>query len=924
MSFKSSTILGLLVKLYKSTYIMIIIFLSYLVILITSILFARPINAAAYQSVSRYFANGAEVSLQWDGINGFEGIYFKALTDQKATLIIDGLPFNFNSAPRPEILRPMLEKRIRTRAVENLGGHRRAYLISLYREKTEFLILVNDQGQIFDLDIDTDSGALKRRKSGSTIYEVRSIMVADQPYLLVKFIRRAARHNGPLYLVKTDGSSSLLASDFETVIKVRVVVNAIVINDSNPIPVDSTRFVPPKALPLINMDQFFQRAWQQKPRPPASKRTGSPAIIPIQPAPTGNGCSGSGCGSGGSKKPRPLPVVTIPKPQGPYPVPRYLIPRTDDVRIVRDKQGEEIDPIEFVEEKFPNLTERLGKDSRAVELLESDRDSILQIRKTLTRNENGNILIVGDSGVGKTKLAHAFVKKVARGEIPEIPANTPVYLITPSALSAGASYVGEFETRVQALLESLKMKPAILFVDNLHSMRGTGTSEGKTSDFFDLIVPSLLDGSIRIIGTSSYDQWNAAVEGNQSLRDAFQLVTKAAPNQGETISIMDAWAVESQYPSLPRNVLERIIELSNRFRADGNQPRKAIDLLQEVYAEDRFSNSPNPSNIDESFVDRVAVRILHIPILELDPVRRAEKLSELPEQLDAKIIGHSNVKRAIVTHTQIAYAGLHHDKPKMTLILAGLKGQAKTTIAGTYAEIMELPFVRIDLTEVSSKEELYGQMSRALRKNAHTVFLLDEFEKAELYLRNALLRVTDSGKFSISEGLNTKGGATTTMIDATNATLFIATNAGSNYLEGHRGSSFNPDDFSQKLRADGLSEFLVDRADEILPVWAPDQDDFRRIIELHFDREIERIRSQYPKLTIDLRDRDAIIDAYAEAFFVDNTSPREVLQTIKKDLLVDTATHVINLHLTPNACVTLQARRLPNRTGRSTIGFSQI
>ncbi len=546
------------------------------------------------------------------------------------------------------------------------------------------------------------------------------------------------------------------------------------------------------------------------------------------------------------------------------------------------------------------------------------------IEQKLLRQQSGNIVILGESGVGSTELGKMLVNRIVEGEIPEIPADTVVYKIDAASFAAGIKYVGTFEFKVKTLKEALKARPSILFIDNLHSLSGAGTTNRNNQDFFTLIQEELADGSIRVIGTSRPDDWERAMAGREDIASCFDTVNKDHPTTEQTVIMLENWISRYEYPQVPRELLTYIVELSNRLDPIGSQPRKAIKFLDEMFAHARRHNPQ--AKFDRKYIEQVTVLRYQIDPSEFDPEARRIRIGGLRAGLDRIVIGNDLIKDELVRLTKIAVTGLaDQDKPRIRLLMGGDKGLAKTTLAFAYGEVMGLPVERIemnnyDLHSLNKPEDLLRKIAKAVRKNPFAVIFLDEFEKASIDVQQSVLAAFDKGQFSVLENPHGGSNQSSVRVNVKKASFLLATNAGKDYLKS--GRTFSEVDYRNFLAQDGISEFIIDRMQAVVPAMVPTKEQFTATLKLHLARIRKEISRAHPGLTIRINNVAKLLSQYTEAYHGESALIRPAIEALAKTVRETTADKI--LAGTVSGCVRLNIRKPTGiKSARVRVGFAQ-
>jgi ATP-dependent Clp protease ATP-binding subunit ClpA len=469
-----------------------------------------------------------------------------------------------------------------------------------------------------------------------------------------------------------------------------------------------------------------------------------------------------------------------------------------------------VDAVGAVEERYRNLTREYLQHPTAFSPI--DPNVLKQVRKAIEKRDIRGIALLGPAGAGKSETVSSLVAMIARGEVAGIPRTWSVLEVNAASLMAGNNLVGESEQRLAEIMAACREKPYILFMDEIHSMAsvgGKGAGSGEANTFFQTLKPAMARGEIFVLGASTEREFSEAFASDQALYQRFIQVPLVPPSDDKLMNVLETWISRHGLPPIDRSVLDRVVGLSNEFDSLSAQPRRSTRLLDDLYAElavdGRRAASPTVADVENA-----AATLYQMDRAMLDPALRRERLQKLVTQLDEIIIGQDDAKRALVEAATISLAGAHDPKrPRLALLFAGPRGVGKTELAKEFAKALGLPFKIIEMGQYTgehSPAELASEVGSALRINGQTVIILDEFEKASPQAQNALLSALQEGEFSV--------GKAKQAVSSRNASFIITTNAAQARIVAHPGLSDSL--LREALRADGVSEFLLDRVNQVV------------------------------------------------------------------------------------------------------------
>jgi ATP-dependent Clp protease ATP-binding subunit ClpA len=463
-------------------------------------------------------------------------------------------------------------------------------------------------------------------------------------------------------------------------------------------------------------------------------------------------------------------------------------------------------------------------------------EEIQRIIQILSRRRKNNPILVGDSGVGKTAIAEGLAKSIVENRVPKSLANTTVYSLDMASLLAGTKFRGDFEERLKLVIQALEKKNehdgSILFIDEIHTIIGAGATSGGSLDASNLLKPALSRGTIRCMGSTTFDEYRKYFEKDQALNRRFQKIDVLEPNVEDSVLILSGLISkfeEHHQVKYPDAVIRAAVELSHKHVADRKLPDKAIDVIDEVGAYLRLKpESALGAVVSLDDVELIVSKIARIPQKSIS-INEKEKLRHLDRDLKLMIYGQDEAVDKVSNALILARSGLGHpDKPIANFMFNGPTGVGKTELARQLAHIMGINFIRIDMSEYMEKHTVSkligappgyvgfdqgGVLTDAIHKNPYSVLLMDEIEKAHPDVFNILLQVMDHGSLSDSNGRKS---------DFRNVILIMTSNAGAKEMEagsiglsGAREGEINSSKRDQAVRNFFTPEFR-NRLDAII------------------------------------------------------------------------------------------------------------
>jgi ATP-dependent Clp protease ATP-binding subunit ClpA len=517
----------------------------------------------------------------------------------------------------------------------------------------------------------------------------------------------------------------------------------------------------------------------------------------------------------------------------------------------------------------------------------SSQERIQQIFRSLIKKEVGSAKVLGPAGTGKTTLIKQMISELAAGRGPEALQNTAFLMIDPAALSSGTKFVGTMDTKIGAMLALSREFKIVWVVDEAHTLRGAGAHSGNSNDIMQLLKAGLTEGYFRMIGLSTDHEWNAAFAGDPALNQRFGEVKLTEPAGDALRVILSRWMKKHSFPEMEPKVLDMIINLSSEFNAEGAQPRKGTLLIEEIFAEQSLKGTPSSPSSDE--VKTAAQRLYNLHLDHFDRAKMRARLDNMPKALSQSVIGQISAKNALVDAVTLSIAGMEDkNKPKGRKIFAGPKGQGKTELIMAFGKAMELPVARIVMTKYTSAhqtEELKREIAQALRRNALSVLFFDEIEKAHPSIQKDLLDVLDSGRFTVTEKSNGGSSPITVDVNVRNAYVFMATNAGANYIDTlPEKAKYNAVDMRASMHQDGLNDLVLDRMDGVVPFFYLSRQEYRQVIVTQIRSILSSYRKNNAETQVTLENLRGFIDQTVKDSFREKMSNREALTTLSENL----------------------------------------
>ena len=423
-----------------------------------------------------------------------------------------------------------------------------------------------------------------------------------------------------------------------------------------------------------------------------------------------------------------------------------------------------------LEKYCTNLNKRADID--AIDCLIGRKSEIERTIEILCRRKKNNAILVGEPGVGKTAIAEGLAIRIINNDVPEILKDSIIYSLDIGSLVAGTKFRGDFEERIKNLLEELKNnRNAILFIDEIHTIIGAGSTTTGAIDASNLLKPALARGDLRCIGSTTFKEYHNNFEKDMALVRRFQKVIVSEPDEDTTLEILKG--LKENYEkhhnvTYELSALKAAITLSQRFINDRHLPDKAIDLIDEAGSRSKISNkSKHKTVITQKDIEQLLASIMNIPTIrvESDDIMQLKKLSG---NLKTHIFGQDEAIESLCASIKLSHAGLRKGaRPTGCYMFAGQTGVGKTELAKQLANFSGMKLLKFDMSEFVESNSVSkllgsasgyvgfdqgGMLTSEVDKFPYSVVLFDEIEKAHHEIFNLLLQIMDEGRLTDSTG----------------------------------------------------------------------------------------------------------------------------------------------------------------------------
>ena len=514
-----------------------------------------------------------------------------------------------------------------------------------------------------------------------------------------------------------------------------------------------------------------------------------------------------------SLDPRDLFISILSEKQSPacYLLSVHGITRESVVQYLSDPEIQEIP--ENVKSNKPSKQERLLKKFCAnlneqaatgeIDPIVGREEQLEALTQTIARRKKNNVVLVGESGVGKTAIAEGLAYLINEDSVPDIIKDHTVYSLDIGALLAGTKFRGDFEERLKEVLDILESRDnTILFIDEIHMIMGAGNAGQGAMDVANLLKPALQKGKLRCIGSTTYEEYREHFEKDKALNRRFYKVDvpEPTPEDAKRIIVNSIPAYELYHNiAYTQDALHGAVDLTHQYWHNKFLPDKAFDVLDAAAARQKLLPAEQQKPVlDLDDIRYEVARMTRIPIDQLvltkDSEYKKEQQIDIEQALRVKVFGQDEALERLADSIYIAKAGLKDpNKPIGNYLFTGPTGVGKTETAKQLSEIMSMELVRFDMSEYQERHTVakligappgyvgYGEggqgsglLINKLEEHPNCILLLDEIEKAHPDVSNVLLQIMDNGMISSSDGKS---------VSARNAIVILTSNLGARDAE---------------------------------------------------------------------------------------------------------------------------------------------
>lgn len=559
---------------------------------------------------------------------------------------------------------------------------------------------------------------------------------------------------------------------------------------------------------------------------------------------------------------------------------------------------------------------------------------ISRMIQVLSRKTKNNPVLVGEAGVGKTALALGLAQRIASGEVPFELADMRILELDMMSVVAGTRFRGDFEERMNQIIDEIEADgKIILFIDELHTIIGSGSGIDSTLDAANILKPALARGTLHMVGATTQVEYQKHIEKDAALSRRFAKITIEEPSVSETIDILKG--LRSSYEDYHRvtitdDAVETAVKAAHRYLTSKNLPDSAIDLLDEAsatvqvrikkeakreitpldealisgdigaavkqYKANQKAKFPKPALVDADQIMQTLSRLSGIPVEKMTQTDSKRYLN-LESELHKRVIGQDEAVSAISRAIRRNQSGIRTGKrPIGSFMFLGPTGVGKTELAKALAEVLfddESALLRFDMSEYMEKfaasrlngappgyvgYDEGGELTEKVRNKPYSVLLFDEIEKAHPDIFNVLLQVLDDGVLTDSRGRK---------VDFSNTIIIMTSNLGATALRDDKTVGFGVKDIPhnhQAMQSRIMEELkkayrpeFINRIDEKVVFHSLEEEQLREIVKIM----VKPLVSALAEKGIDLKFQPAALKHLAKDGYDVEMGARPLRRTIQ-------------------------------------------
>lgn len=545
------------------------------------------------------------------------------------------------------------------------------------------------------------------------------------------------------------------------------------------------------------------------------------------------------------------------------------------------------------------------------------QDVVDEIVLVLGRKIKNNVIMIGDPGVGKTAVAEGLAHMIVNNKVPDVIKDHVIYSVDVGSLIAGSKYRGDFEERLKILLGVLeKNNKAIMFIDEAHMMHGAGTAGQGGVDLANLLKPHLARGDLKVIASTTWEEYRKHFEKDRALMRRFARVTIEEPSIDHAKEIMHG--LKDQFEGyhnvkITDSAVEASVDYSVKYITDRQLPDKSIDVLDRACSKAKIFDAFK--DVETKDVQEQVSKISGVKFESIIQTK-TESLEHLNKNIKTQVFGQDEVIDKMVDTVLVAQAGLKQEnKPIGSFLCVGPTGCGKTETARKLAEGMNISLVKFDMSEYQEKHAVAkligappgyvgyddgqtgaGQLVNELEKHPNAVILFDEVEKAHKDVMTILLQAMDDAVITASNGKKVK---------LNNSIIIMTSNLGAEDMQSNTlgfMDTTSQHDGEKEVNAFFSPEFR-NRLDAVLRFKSLSKKTMLYIVDKFIAQLSEQIKDKGIAITLDQTAKDQLLEEGFDSKMGARPLQRVINTRIKlplsKKILFESLTNK-NIHITFN------------------------
>ena len=568
---------------------------------------------------------------------------------------------------------------------------------------------------------------------------------------------------------------------------------------------------------------------------------------------------------------------------------------------------------EILEEYCTNLNKQVN-DGKVDPVIGREYE-LEEIAQVLARRHKSNVLMIGDPGVGKTAIAEGLAYKIVEGSVPNYLQKYTVYNLEIGNLLAGTKYRGEFEEKLKDVLAALANKGnCILFIDEAHQMKGAGSGGSSSVDFANMIKPALSKGGIKVIASTTYEEYTQSFEKDRALMRRFYKLNIDEPSADVAKDILRGIRPHLEKfhgGSITDEAIDSAVDLSIRYQTDKRLPDKAIDLIDMSCAKLKILDQEFV--VSKSHIVDTISKATKIPVETLGETSNTKVVVDLESNVKEHLFGQDSAVDQVLEKIYIAKAGIKDiSKPIGNFLFLGPTGTGKTELCKLLSEHLQMKLLRFDMSEYQEKHSIAklvgappgyvgyedsnlggGLLISEIEKNPNAIILMDEIEKAHPDVSNILLQIMDNGFVTGSNGKKA---------DARNTMLIMTSNLGA------ADNELNNIGFGRSLEKDGEDDSAVkkffkpefrNRLDAIIKFNKLDKLSMKKIVA----KFLGELNNLLAERQIKIRSTESLIEHLVEVGFDSKMGARPLARKINELIKVPLSKKILFDNVVANSTI---------------------